>query len=177
MITAVRFLPGALALTLVLLPLTAPGQQRDRLVDGIAAVVNSNAITFGQVRELLMFRQRSLSEIYQGDELRAKMKESQDAALKDLIDRQLIMTANRHHHPLLENAEELGLELEFHLADFVEEEGTAGGLFESSDASLASSAIGSSSAGTSEKSTLTSSQISACEIFASSLSSSPCRSM
>ena len=47
----------------------------------------------------------------------------------------------------------------------------------SSDASLASSAIGSSSAGTSEKSTLTSSQISACEIFASSLSSSPCRSM
>ena len=91
MITAVRFLPGALALTLVLLPLTAPGQQRDRLVDGIAAVVNSNAITFGQVRELLMFRQRSLSEMYQGDELRAKMKESQDAALKDLIDRQLII--------------------------------------------------------------------------------------
>ena len=61
MITAVRFFPGALALILILLPLTAPGQQRDRLVDGIAAVVNSNAITFGQVRELLMFRQRSLS--------------------------------------------------------------------------------------------------------------------
>ncbi len=91
MITAVRYLPGALALTLILLPFSAPGQQRDRLVDGIAAVVNSNAITFGQVRELLMFRQRSLSEMYQGDELRAKMKESQDAALKDLIDRQLII--------------------------------------------------------------------------------------
>jgi parvulin-like peptidyl-prolyl isomerase len=61
------------------------------MVDGIAAVVNSNVITYGQVRELLMFRQRSLNETYQGDELKAKMKESQDAALKDLVDRQLII--------------------------------------------------------------------------------------
>lgn len=61
------------------------------MVDGIAAVVNSNIITYGQVRELLMFRQRSLSENYRGDELRDKMKESQDAALKDLVDRQLII--------------------------------------------------------------------------------------
>ncbi len=61
------------------------------MVDGIAAVVNSNVITYGQVRELLMFRQRSLNELYQGEELKAKMKESQDAALKDLIDRQLII--------------------------------------------------------------------------------------
>ncbi len=61
------------------------------MVDGIAAVVNSNVITFGQVRELLMFRQRSLGEMYQGAELQAKMKESQDASLKDLIDRQLII--------------------------------------------------------------------------------------
>jgi parvulin-like peptidyl-prolyl isomerase len=38
-----------------------------------------------------MFRQRSLNETYQGDELKAKMKESQDAALKDLVDRQLII--------------------------------------------------------------------------------------
>jgi peptidyl-prolyl cis-trans isomerase SurA len=53
--------------------------------------VNSNVITYGQVRELLMFRQRSLNELYQGEELKAKMKESQDAALKDLIDRQLII--------------------------------------------------------------------------------------
>ena len=61
------------------------------MVDGIAAVVNSNVITYGQVRELLMFRQRSLNETYQGEELKAKMKESQDAALKDLVDRQLII--------------------------------------------------------------------------------------
>ncbi len=61
------------------------------MVDGIAAVVNSNVITYGQVRELLMFRQRSLNESYQGEELKAKMKESQDAALNDLVDRQLII--------------------------------------------------------------------------------------
>ena len=69
----------------------AAAQPRERMVDGVAAVVNSNVITYGQVREMLMFRQRSLSEMYAGEELRAKMKESQDAALKDLIDRQLII--------------------------------------------------------------------------------------
>jgi len=74
-----------------LLTLPAAAQQRDRLVDGIAAVVNSNVITYGQVRELLMFRERSLAEVYQGEELRQKMIESQQAALKDLIDRQLII--------------------------------------------------------------------------------------
>jgi parvulin-like peptidyl-prolyl isomerase len=83
----VRLAAAALALSVAPLP----AQQEQRMVDGIAAVVNSNVITYGQVRELLMFRQRSLNELYQGDELKAKMKESQDAALKDLIDRQLII--------------------------------------------------------------------------------------
>jgi peptidyl-prolyl cis-trans isomerase SurA len=90
-IISVRFTPVAVSLLTVLLAATAPAQQRDRLVDGIAAVVNSNPITYGQVRELLMFRQRSLAEMYQGEELQAEMKKSQDAALKDLIDRQLII--------------------------------------------------------------------------------------
>lgn len=83
----VRLAAAALALSVAPLP----AQQEQRMVDGIAAVVNSNVITYGQVRELLMFRQRSLNELYQGEELKAKMKESQDAALKDLIDRQLII--------------------------------------------------------------------------------------
>jgi peptidyl-prolyl cis-trans isomerase SurA len=90
-ITFVRLFPGLLALAIALPPLPAAAQQRDRLVDGVAAVVNSNVITYGQVRELLMFRQRSLAEMYQGEELRKEMKKSQDAALKDLIDRQLIL--------------------------------------------------------------------------------------
>ena len=71
--------------------MTSPAQSRDRMVDGIAAVVNSNVITYGQVRELLMFRQRSLGEMYEGAEMQEKMRESQSAALKDLIDRQLII--------------------------------------------------------------------------------------
>ncbi len=83
----VRLAAAVLALSVAPLP----AQQEQRMVDGIAAVVNSNVITYGQVRELLMFRQRSLNELYQGEELKAKMKESQDAALKDLIDRQLII--------------------------------------------------------------------------------------
>ncbi len=90
MIPFVRLFPC----TCVLLSFLVPGRvaaQQERMVDGIAAVVNSNIITYGQVRELLMFRQRSLSENYRGDELRDKMKESQDAALKDLVDRQLII--------------------------------------------------------------------------------------
>lgn len=81
--------PCAVAALLCTPPASA--QQRDGLVDGIAAVVNTNVITYGQVRELLMFRQRSLSELYHGEELREKMMESQQAALKDLIDRQLII--------------------------------------------------------------------------------------
>ncbi|MGA1539810.1 MAG: peptidylprolyl isomerase, partial [Chthoniobacterales bacterium] len=65
---------AAAVLALFVAPL--PAQQEQRMVDGIAAVVNSNVITYGQVRELLMFRQRSLNELYQGEELKAKMKES-----------------------------------------------------------------------------------------------------
>jgi parvulin-like peptidyl-prolyl isomerase len=84
--------PARLAAAVLALSATAlPAQPEQRMVDGIAAVVNSNVVTYGQVRELLMFRQRSLNETYQGEELKAKMKESQDAALKDLVDRQIII--------------------------------------------------------------------------------------
>ncbi len=91
MIRTTLILCRTAALVVVLLPWSLPGQTKDRMVDGIAAVVNSHAITYGQVRELLMFRQRSLREMYQGEELRNKMKAAQEAALKDLIDRQLII--------------------------------------------------------------------------------------
>ncbi len=91
MISSVYIRSGVLALFFALLPLPLPAQSRERMVDGIAAVVNSNVITYGQVRELLMFRQRSLGEMYEGAEMQEKMRESQSAALKDLIDRQLII--------------------------------------------------------------------------------------
>jgi len=71
----------------------APAQQQpqEKMVDGIAAVVNSNVITYGQVRELLMFRQRSLGDAPQSAAAREKMKDSQEGAIKDLVDRQLII--------------------------------------------------------------------------------------
>ena len=90
MIPMSRLRRGACALLLALPAVSAPAQQ-ERMVDGIAAVVNSNVVTYGQIRELLMFRLRSLGENFEGEEMRQKMKESQDAALKDLIDRQLII--------------------------------------------------------------------------------------
>ena len=91
MIPSALYRSGALALLAALLPLTSPAQSRERMVDGIAAVVNSNVITYGQVRELLMFRQRSLGEMYEGAEMQEKMRESQSAALNDHIERQLII--------------------------------------------------------------------------------------
>ncbi len=63
------------------------------MVDGIAAIVNSNVVTYGQVRELLMFRQRSMSQQEMTAEMREQMKETQDAAVNDLVDRQLIIDA------------------------------------------------------------------------------------
>jgi peptidyl-prolyl cis-trans isomerase SurA len=61
------------------------------VVNGIAAVVNGDVITYSQVRELVEPRERLLRSQFQGDELVAKIKEVRLAALKDLIDRQLII--------------------------------------------------------------------------------------
>ena len=61
------------------------------IVNGIAAVVNGDVITYSQVRELVEPRERLLRSQFQGEELIAKIKEVRLAALKDLIDRQLII--------------------------------------------------------------------------------------
>ena len=72
------------------LALTALAQQSE-VIDGIAAVVNSDVITYSQVREVIAGRERTLREAYRGAELDSKIKEMRLAALKDLIDRQLII--------------------------------------------------------------------------------------
>ena len=64
-----------------------------QIVDGIAAVVNGDIITFSQVRGLVAPREKLLRTQYAGDELITKIKEARAAALKDLIDRQLIIQA------------------------------------------------------------------------------------
>lgn len=63
------------------------------VVDGIAAVVNGDVITYSEVRGLSAPRETLLRSQYTGDELVNKIKETRQAALQDLIDRQLIIQA------------------------------------------------------------------------------------
>ncbi|MGC1480632.1 MAG: peptidylprolyl isomerase [Chthoniobacterales bacterium] len=77
------------------------------VVDGIAAVVNGEVITYSQVRELIGARERALRDAFRGEELENKIKEMRLAALKDLIDRQLI----------LQEFEEKGLNIPPYLID------------------------------------------------------------
>ena len=62
-----------------------------QVIDGVAAVVNGDVITFSQVEELSAPQERSLREQYTGADLIDKIKEARLSALNDLIDRQLIV--------------------------------------------------------------------------------------
>ncbi len=66
----------------------SPAQE---VLDGIAAVVNNDVVTFSQVRELVASKEKSAKDTYKGEELVAKIKEIRLAAINDLIDRQLIL--------------------------------------------------------------------------------------
>ena len=79
---------GAILLFGTILPASA---QRAEVIDGVAAIVNGDVITISQVRELVGARERSLREAYNGPDLIEKVKEMRLAALKDLVDRQLIL--------------------------------------------------------------------------------------
>lgn len=93
MISRIPILAASYALfaSFLCAPTFAQPTPSERMVDGVAAVVNTNIITYGQIREMLMFRQRALGDTIESEAARAKLKESQDAALKDLVDRQLII--------------------------------------------------------------------------------------
>jgi Parvulin-like peptidyl-prolyl isomerase len=65
--------------------------QRAEVIDGIAAIVNNDVITISQVRDLVGSREQALRQMYRGAELQEKLKEMRLSALKDLIDRQLIL--------------------------------------------------------------------------------------
>src|SRR5689334_21146866 len=84
-------------ISVALLPLSplchAAYSAEPEVVDGIAAVVNGDIITFSQVRSLVAPREKLLRSQYHGDELIKAVKEVREAALKDLIDRQLIIQA------------------------------------------------------------------------------------
>ncbi len=81
-------LAGVLLAAVAIVPARA---QQAEVVDGIAAIVNNDVITISQVRELIGARERSLRDVYSGSDLSEKIKEMRLAALKDLIDRQLVI--------------------------------------------------------------------------------------
>jgi peptidyl-prolyl cis-trans isomerase SurA len=68
-----------------------------QVIDGIAAVVhldgaaNNDVITFSEVHGLSAPKEKLLREQYRGEELVKKIQEARTEALKDLIDRQLII--------------------------------------------------------------------------------------
>jgi len=68
-----------------------PRVHAQEVLDGLAAVVNDQVITFSQVRELVGSKERTVRETLKGEALAAKVKELRLQAINDLIDRQLII--------------------------------------------------------------------------------------
>jgi parvulin-like peptidyl-prolyl isomerase len=69
--------------------------EESRVIDGIAAIVNGDVITYSQVRALSAPRERLLASQFKGEELVKQVQDARQAALKDLIDRQLIVQSFR----------------------------------------------------------------------------------
>lgn len=78
-----------LFITLLIVPGLMWGEAE--VIDGIAAVVNGDVITFSQVQEVAAPEEQSLKQQYTGQELIDKVKETRLAVLNDLINRQLIL--------------------------------------------------------------------------------------
>jgi len=79
---------------LALLPICCDAfAQEPQVVDGIAAIVNGDVITYSQVRQLSAPRERLLRSQFTGQDLENKLKEVRQLALKDLIDKRLVIQA------------------------------------------------------------------------------------
>lgn len=61
------------------------------VLDGIAATVNNDVVTFSQVRDLVGPKERQVRETLKGEALMAKIKEIRLAAVNELVNRQLIL--------------------------------------------------------------------------------------
>ncbi len=86
--------PKLFASYVVALSLLIPAVMRaadPQVIDGIAAVVNGDVITFSQVQEVAAPEEQTLRQQYQGQELIDKVKETRLAVLNDLVNRQLIL--------------------------------------------------------------------------------------
>lgn len=62
------------------------------VLDGVAAIVNSNIITYSEVREYVQPALQQLQRQYSGEELRDKIRGAHLDALNNLIDRALILS-------------------------------------------------------------------------------------
>ena len=71
--------------------LPSAGAADPDVVDGVAALVNKDVITFSQVREVVAPRERALRAQFNGQELVDRVREARRGALQELIDRQLII--------------------------------------------------------------------------------------
>jgi parvulin-like peptidyl-prolyl isomerase len=67
--------------------------EEPQIVDGIAAIVNGEVITYSQVRSLSAPREKLLRSQLTGKDLENKLMELRQLALKDLIDRRLVIQA------------------------------------------------------------------------------------
>ena len=68
-----------------------PKTTAQEVLDGIAAVVNDDVITFSQVRDLVGPIEKAARDQFKGNELVEKIKEIRLKAINDLIDRQLAL--------------------------------------------------------------------------------------
>ncbi len=77
------------------MPAFSTALRAQEVLDGIAAVVNDEVITFSQVRDLVGPVEKAARDSLKGNELVEKIKEIRLKAINDLIDRQLILQAFR----------------------------------------------------------------------------------
>lgn len=86
-----RFSAHCLAFVFAGTALFSPFVRGQEVLDGIAAVVNTDVVTFSQVRELVGPKEKQARETLKGEMLVEKIKEIRLAAINDLIDRALIL--------------------------------------------------------------------------------------
>jgi len=85
------FHPLASLCVLALFAAAPPVARGQEVLDGIAAVVNNDVITFRQVREMVGPKEQAAHQQLKGEALNEKVKEIRLQAVNDLIDRQLIL--------------------------------------------------------------------------------------
>jgi len=85
------FRPAVAALLVLALFCAGVARAEEQVLNGIAAVVNSDVITFSQVQEAVGPQERALAEEYKGQDLTDKVKALRMAAVQMLIDNQLIL--------------------------------------------------------------------------------------